>query len=430
MASEIPDALPAWWVLLPPQGSIAVRNWPFSIPNGRCTRVPPTYGNRELKSFDALVWARPGNRDVIMLKAYGFSWWCSLAALPSLASPRWFISTKTKTMAPVGMQLYTPQYLRGKLFKWLAGTANLPALYSGNIPWINNRLLIGLREPPAFIRACDKWAGRETIDFNFASGTAGLFQTATVQVIGRDAKPGLFVKVASTDRARRRIKNEALLLDRINSHASCYGHVPRLFFSGEFNGCCLLAQSVLMGKSGPPYPDRMLVSFLEQLIGKERIPLGESIFWKHIYNTVLSRPDANIYQPEIHKIPRDILIPKTIMHGDFTPWNLVIRKNHVQLMDWESGVFEGIPFFDLFHYVVRYGLLIRRWSGQVALEQTLAFMDTALFSLYRRKTGIDSDTVPRFLELYLIDSLLDEDLDLTPHLRERYLFMLKRLRSK
>jgi len=185
-----------------------------------------------------------------------------------------------------------------------------------------------------------------------------------------------------------------------------------------------------MGKSGPPYPDRMLVSFLEQLIGKERIPLGESIFWKHIYNTVLSRPDANIYQPEIHKIPRDILIPKTIMHGDFTPWNLVIRKNHVQLMDWESGVFEGIPFFDLFHYVVRYGLLIRRWSGQVALEQTLAFMDTALFSLYRRKTGIDSDTVPRFLELYLIDSLLDEDLDLTPHLRERYLFMLKRLRSK
>lgn len=49
------------------------------------------------------------------------------------------------------------------------------------------------------------------------------------------------------------------------------------------------------------------------------------------------------------------LIPK---HTDFWPGNILINKNEIKVLDWEDFGLSNLPFFDLFHFIVSYFLLI------------------------------------------------------------------------
>jgi hypothetical protein len=50
-----------------------------------------------------------------------------------------------------------------------------------------------------------------------------------------------------------------------------------------------------------------------------------------------------------------------VVHGDLAPWNLAVHGRRLSVWDWESAELDEVrPLFDLAHYLIRSGTLLRR----------------------------------------------------------------------
>ena len=61
-----------------------------------------------------------------------------------------------------------------------------------------------------------------------------------------------------------------------------------------------------------------------------------------------------------------------LVHGDFAPWNVVRTDHGVALLDWEEGSESFAPLFDLSHFVVAAGALLRRYTPPQAVAMLVA----------------------------------------------------------
>jgi aminoglycoside phosphotransferase (APT) family kinase protein len=57
-----------------------------------------------------------------------------------------------------------------------------------------------------------------------------------------------------------------------------------------------------------------------------------------------------------------------LSHGDCAPWNLLRTDRGWGLVDWEEAHDQGMPFFDLFHYLILAHLNLERPSQKALLE--------------------------------------------------------------
>jgi aminoglycoside phosphotransferase (APT) family kinase protein len=57
-----------------------------------------------------------------------------------------------------------------------------------------------------------------------------------------------------------------------------------------------------------------------------------------------------------------------LVHGDFSPWNLLRTPTGLALVDWEGGRMVSEPLFDLAHFVVTRGALLRREPPERAVS--------------------------------------------------------------
>ncbi|MCG8637397.1 MAG: aminoglycoside phosphotransferase family protein [Desulfobacterales bacterium] len=412
---------PPWWILLPEKGSIALREIPFS-PEKRCVRITGSIAGRSLSKIEGVVLGNPGKKDVSLLTKKGFSWCYAFAVIPSLKSPVWCISTENKQVSGTGLDLYTPQRWYGRMAKHLVRILNLHRMRHFGFP---ARLLIALRHPPALLTPCGEDSGPGEIFFSFSQGAEGPFRKTTIQAVRKNGIPVLYIKAAETKKAGGRIENEARALSLLNSNPALTGHVPGLLFSGDREGRRLLVQSVVQGTSGPHSPDKLLFSFLAKLVGDQRVPLESLPFWQARVKDLPVPLGFENLRAKIKTRLTNALIPKTIMHGDFAPWNVLVNKGQVRVIDWESCEPEGLPFFDIFHYVLRYGFLVGHWPPQRTLSRIRTLINSVLFREYLKKTGMDKKTAWVFLELYLLVSLADEDVMLDKGFRDQHIALLK-----
>jgi hypothetical protein len=51
---------------------------------------------------------------------------------------------------------------------------------------------------------------------------------------------------------------------------------------------------------------------------------------------------------------------RPLTHGDLAPWNAYRCGGRLQVFDWEYAVWERLPLYDLAHYVIQSGALLRR----------------------------------------------------------------------
>ena len=57
-----------------------------------------------------------------------------------------------------------------------------------------------------------------------------------------------------------------------------------------------------------------------------------------------------------------------VVHGDLAPWNLIDTPRGIALVDWETSRQELDPLFDLAHFVVSSGSLLRRYGPSTAVK--------------------------------------------------------------
>jgi hypothetical protein len=58
-------------------------------------------------------------------------------------------------------------------------------------------------------------------------------------------------------------------------------------------------------------------------------------------------------------------LPLVFQHGDPGPWNLLVtRDGRPAFLDWEAADPEGLPLWDIFHFLRSFGLAISRRAGR------------------------------------------------------------------
>ena len=94
--------------------------------------------------------------------------------------------------------------------------------------------------------------------------------------------------------------------------------------------------------------------------------------------------------------------PAGYVHGDCAPWNLLRTPSGWCLIDWEMASDDGVPFFDLFHYLFRSHALLGRPSEQELLEGiTGDGWIGQLVKAYAHGARVESGEAPEHFRSYL-----------------------------
>ena len=75
---------------------------------------------------------------------------------------------------------------------------------------------------------------------------------------------------------------------------------------------------------------------------------------------------------------RPVSSGRTIVHGDFAPWNLRERDGAISAFDWEYGQPSGLPLLDELHYRLQVGFLLENWSPDQAAEESARKFNASL----------------------------------------------------
>lgn len=69
------------------------------------------------------------------------------------------------------------------------------------------------------------------------------------------------------------------------------------------------------------------------------------------------------------------IIPVSLVHGDFTPWNMFVKKDKLALIDWEMAKPDMPVLFDAFHFLYQQAALVNHSSFDQLLTQIQEAME-------------------------------------------------------
>ena len=61
-----------------------------------------------------------------------------------------------------------------------------------------------------------------------------------------------------------------------------------------------------------------------------------------------------------------LVVPTTIVHTDFVPWNLREKDGVIAAFDWDAAELDGLPLYDELHHELVVGHLVKRWTAERA----------------------------------------------------------------
>ncbi len=90
----------------------------------------------------------------------------------------------------------------------------------------------------------------------------------------------------------------------------------------------------------------------------------------------------------------------SLAHGDFTPWNMFVSQNTLQVYDWELAENQKPALYDLFHFVFQSGILVLHESFDSIYRKILTITEEPDIKALIQNNTID---VNQNLLLYVLD---------------------------
>jgi len=343
-------------------------------------RALVTWGERfgdvspRLGGYDGLVAVNGRSFSPAKLAAAGFGYVRRFAVLPSLERARWFIPLDSPTLSSAGFCLYTPARLSARLKLFAARVmthTRLPLWYRDSI-WVAQRTA-----PPIEAMFQSLFPG-EDVRLALSSGAPEPARNRKVSValLGRGGRVRAFAKMAASDLARRLVGHEADVLPLLNGRGAGAHPAPELLFAGEVDGTYLAVQTPLDGRATAPRLTPAHRQFLRSLEGAQRLPAAATPLVEALPGRIAALPQD---QSQLRAILVDalphlerVVVPVTIVHGDFAPWNLREHNGQIAAFDWEYAQPGGLPLLDEVHFCLQVGYLIDGWDARRAAEYLAA----------------------------------------------------------
>ena len=384
-----------WLHLFPTDTALHAPNVPDWF--GRLIDGPPDGGRRARVLFDAgpdavTEAARHGGVVVVngrgltaeFFTRLGYPYVRRFAAVPNLAEARWFVPLDAPAVTAAGFDLFSPAKRTARIK--LAAVRMAARLRVGG--WYKDSLWVASHEQPPLEAMLHRVlpVGAFRLALSAGAPEPARNRKASAAVIDMAGKTRAFVKLPTSPLADTLVRREAAALAGLAERfagTSCL--VPELLFAGEYDRRYALVQAPLAGKPTVPQLTPAHRHFLNTLsFPGERRRAAESPF----FTQLLERAEyCSVDAPELHRILTSITpaladtdVPRTVIHGDFAPWNVRLRPGAdcISVFDWEYGVLDGLPLIDETHFVVQVGYLLNDWSPEKVAHtlETLAAADT------------------------------------------------------
>jgi hypothetical protein len=197
-------------------------------------------------------------------------------------------------------------------------------------------------------------------------GTPGPTQKFTVRVLGRKGEILGYLKYAVKDAARKRLGEEHRLMNGLPP-----GVGPEVLKFGPFADGEALLISPVVGKqvAANLTPPTACSAFLTSLGTPTRMHL-EAHPW---VRCIRAQEVADVER--WFEVLADKTWPIVIQHGDFAPWNLLLRPDGtLAAIDWEYGTLEGFPYLDFAYYILQVSALVYRYAPPQALDRSVTYL--------------------------------------------------------
>lgn len=349
----------------------------------------------DLDEAAAVVLFNPSIPATASLAPRGFAQIRHFAVIPDFDDPRWFIPLEGGAAASAAFRLYAPYRIRARA-QYIAVRA---AARLGRF-WFRNHIFFAQRSPAPLETLLREVFATPNLLLGLASGSPVPPHKPVFIALARDGRTLGFAKVARSAIARKRLHRETDALARLQSIGSTIA-APQLLFSGDVDGTLVTVQSVLEGSPGPETFTRAHETFLQALVTGERKPATETRFVESLRDRLTDLPQlrAELLDFErLRPVLDDLVVPATIVHGDFAPWNIRRRNGSISAFDWERASTDGLPLIDALHHELQVGILMKDWTMDRTHRYLRAFAGA-------RSGGLGSEQVQALEAVYLLDFL-------------------------
>jgi hypothetical protein len=328
----------------------------------------------------------PSSSLIKHLKREGYDHLRYFVALPSQRMPRWLLPVEDGSGMLPGTEIYLPHRWAPRMLKSMViRMANL-----GYVSCLWPRVLLASKGPLRLETLVREVTGVPHPIFALSLGRRASVRKLTIQVMrpraGANTNRGHgqapydllgYIKLPLADVASERVRHEAATLERLWNFPSLRKHVPRLLYAGDWNDTYVLFQSPLQGDIGPTHLNGMHEKFLHLLWNAYRIEKpGKTLIqkvgarwgkvapllgakWQELGREALVRATRAI---------NDKVLPLSVMHGDFAPWNTRVRDKDLLLFDWESADWEAPTAWDMSHFEVLTASSLGKNSGHYTFD--------------------------------------------------------------
>ena len=334
------------------------------------------------------------------LAAAGFGYVRGFAAIPNLASARWFIPLDSGSVSSAAFNLYSPTRLSARLKR-----SAVQMLARTGLPlWYRDSVWIIQREKPALERAIIDSVGGKEIRLALSAGAPepARNRKASAAVLELNGNILGFAKISGSPLARRLLESEASFLSLLAAKPELRDCVPHLLGSGEVDDRFVLVQSPVSGAPAATQLTAVHRKFLRALESSNIKPATATSLVAGLSSRLNAVGNAagtlgNSLLPVLASL-NGCSVPSTYVHGDFAPWNLRQRKETLCCYDWEYGRADGTPLIDETHHELQVGYLLKNWTIEQADERL-----KEISLLHPRFTP---DHVTALQNIYMIDVLL------------------------
>jgi hypothetical protein len=196
----------------------------------------------------------------------------------------------------------------------------------------------------------------------FLGNAANLGRTAAL-VFDDRGRAVAVAKLASNAASAERLRREEDVLRYLGACGLRDG-VPRLITAATVGH-----RHVLMTTAGEGVvPSGRLGStigrWLEARISNDEIAAAESPLIRSLWRPDLEEHVRRLGLEDSRAFASAVLSPisvrRTLVHGDFVPWNLLLSPSGLYVFDWEYGEVQGLPLWDEMYF--RLQVAIRSWK--------------------------------------------------------------------
>lgn len=334
------------------------------------------------------------------LRSAGFNFVRRFAVLPDWTRPRWFIPLGSATMSAAAFGLWTPLKLAARQCYRMTR-----AVARAGLPfWYHDHICLALRQDPPLEGVLQAVFPEHPVMVGISAGSPppARNRKVTLAIVDSQGQMLAFGKLPGhLPVSEQSVRHEASILAGLRSCPQPV-RAPRLLFAGDVGESFLTLASPLKGHQPGLRFTTEHRSFLDSLHTDDVKWAQETQFVASIkarLTALVGQDDLIAAWRKISPCLRRIVMPTTIVHGDFTPWNLREQDGAIAAFDWENAALDGLPLIDEIHHHLAVGYLVNHWTVEQASNWLRAF--TASWP-----RGLGPDTVATLAAVYLLDYLL------------------------